>query len=69
MLRGSNIFVKGVRAIDKMAMKNMKVCLAVDLCNCDLPRGSDCSLFTGKNLYNVSIITSFIELLVKEFYV
>ena len=51
VLRGSNIFVKGVRAIDKTAMKDKKVCLAVDLHNCDLPRGSDCCLFTGKNLF------------------
>lgn len=51
VLRGSDIFVKGVRGIDKTATKDQKVCLVVDLCNCDLPRGSDVSMFTGRNMY------------------
>ncbi|KAM7454974.1 hypothetical protein BLSTO_04267 [Blastocystis sp. subtype 1] len=50
VLRGSDIFVKGVRAVDKACTKGQKVCVAVDLCNNDLPRGSDVSLFTGSNL-------------------
>ena len=50
VLRGSDIFMKGVRSVDKNALKDQKVCLAVDLCNCDLPRGSDTTLFTGRNV-------------------
>ena len=50
VLRGSDIFVKGVRAVDKTCTKGQKVCVAVDLCNNDLPRGSDVSLFIGSNL-------------------
>ena len=51
VLRGSDIFVKGVRAVDKTCVKGQKVCVAVDLCNTDLPRGSDVSLFNGSNLH------------------
>lgn len=50
VLRGSDIFVKGVRSIAKGAMKGQRVCIAVDLCNEDLPRGTDTTSFTGRNV-------------------
>lgn len=51
VLRGSDIFVKGIRSMSKLCVKGSRVCLAVDLHNCSLPRGSDLSNFTGRNLY------------------
>ena len=72
VLRGSDIFVKGVRSIDRRAMKDQRVCLAVDLENCDLPRGSDCSLFTGKNVYflvSCFLLFIFVGLLARECFV
>lgn len=50
VLRGSDIYVKGVRSIAKGAMKGQRVCIAVDLCNEDLPRGTDTIRFTGRNV-------------------
>ena len=64
VLRGSDIFVKGVRATDKTCSKGQKVCLAVDLCNTDLPRGSDVALFDGRNVYSTS--TSFMHRIIGE---
>lgn len=64
VLRGSDIFVKGVRATDKTCSKGQKVCLAVDLCNTDLPRGSDVALFDGRNVYPP--YTSFMHSIIGE---
>ena len=50
VLRGSDIYVKGIRSMSKSCVKGTRVCLAVDLHNGELPRGSDLSHFTGHNL-------------------
>ena len=50
VLRGSDIFVKGIRSIEKNCVKGQRVCIVVDICNTDLPRGSDTSQFTGRNM-------------------
>lgn len=46
VLRGSDIFVKGVRAVSKDIQEGTTVAIAVDLLDTKLPRGSDISCFT-----------------------
>ena len=54
VLRGSNIFVKGIQSMERTCTKGEKVCIVVDICNTKLPRGSALGLYDGKNLYILS---------------
>ena len=51
VLRGSDIFVKGVQAASKEMQEGGKVCIAVNLLDKKLPRGSDISCFMEPLLY------------------
>ena len=50
VLRGSNIFVKGIESMERTCVKGERVCIVVNTCNTQLPRGSDLELYDGKNM-------------------
>ena len=50
-MRGSNIFVKGIQSMERTCTKGERVCIVVNICNTNLPRGSDLGLYDGKNMY------------------
>ena len=40
-MQGSNIFVKGIQSMERTCTKGERVCIVVNICNTNLPRGSD----------------------------